>query len=91
MTQIALQVALLLVCAEVLKLHLLAHQLITKSAFFCRDSDRTSSRTADVLRNVAELELIEAPTLSFVPPKSYNNRPQLRGTLLCFCLSQCSQ
>lgn len=52
---------------------------MTDSQVACRDSDRTSSRTADVLRNVAELELIEAPTLSFVPPKSYNNLPQLRG------------
>lgn len=64
---------------------------MTDSQVACRDSDRTSSRTADVLRNVAELELIEAPTLSFVPPKSYNNLPQLRGDAqlfwsLCHCL-----
>ena len=47
----------------------------------CRDSDKTSQRTADVMRNVAELELIQAPTLSFIPPKSYSNLPQLKGVL----------
>ena len=45
----------------------------------CRDSDRTSIRTSDVLRNVAELELIQAPNLSFIPPKSYSSLPQLKG------------
>lgn len=49
----------------------------------CRDSDRTSIRTSDVLRNVAELELIQAPNLSFIPPKSYNSLPQLKGGPLC--------
>ena len=54
----------------------------------CRDSDRTSIRTSDVLRNVAELELLQAPNLSFIPPKSYSSLPQLKGghlSLLSLC------
>ena len=34
------------------------------------------------MRNVAELELIQAPTLAFIPPKSYSSLPQLKGTAI---------
>lgn len=44
-----------------------------------KDSDKVSQRTAEVMRNVAELELIQAPTLAFIPPKSYSSLPQLKG------------
>ncbi|KAL0044523.1 hypothetical protein WJX82_011108 [Trebouxia sp. C0006] len=50
-----------------------------QGAIDLKDSDRTSIRTTDVLRNVAELEVIQAPNLSFIPPKSYSNLPQLKG------------
>lgn len=50
-----------------------------QGAIDLKDSDRTSIRTSDVLRNVAELELIQAPNLSFIPPKNYSNMPQLKG------------
>ncbi|KAL3148618.1 hypothetical protein ABBQ38_014044 [Trebouxia sp. C0009 RCD-2024] len=50
-----------------------------QGAIDLKDSDRTSIRTSDVLRNVAELELLQAPNLSFIPPKSYSSLPQLKG------------
>jgi len=40
-----------------------------------------------VLRNVAELELIQAPNLSFIPPKNYSNLPQLKGVASYLCLA----
>ena len=57
----------------------LCSSCVVRFCQYCRDSDRTSIRTTDVLRNVAELELIQAPNLSFIPPKSYSNLPQLKG------------
>lgn len=62
-----------------LALLLIAYLFFRGFFHHCRDSDRTSIRTTDVLRNVAELELIQAPNLSFIPPKSYSNLPQLKG------------
>ena len=55
-------------------------QLACNLCLYCRDSDKVSQRTAEVMRNVAELELIQAPTLAFIPPKSYSSLPQLKGT-----------
>jgi cyclophilin family peptidyl-prolyl cis-trans isomerase len=44
-----------------------------------KDADRTSVRTADVLKNVAELELLQAPGVSFVIPRDFTQLPQLKG------------
>ena len=38
-----------------------------------------SVRTAEVLSNVAELELLQAPGVSFIIPKEYRSLPQLKG------------
>ena len=56
----------------------------------CSDSDRTSIRTSDVLRSVAELELIQAPNLSFIPPRSYASLPQLKGEACDMLTLACS-
>ena len=38
-----------------------------------------SVRTAEILSNVAELELLQAPGVSFIIPKEYRSLPQLKG------------
>ncbi len=45
----------------------------------CRDADKVSIRTAEVLSNVAGLELLQAPGVSFIVPKEYRSLPQLKG------------
>jgi len=44
-----------------------------------RDADKVSVRAAGVLRNVAELELLQAPGLPFSVPRDLNCMPALTG------------
>eukprot|EP00891_Asterochloris_glomerata_P000278 jgi/Astpho2/278/Aster-02168 len=44
-----------------------------------KDADKVSIRTAEVLSNVAGLELLQAPGVSFIIPKEYRSLPQLKG------------
>lgn len=46
-----------------------------------RDADKVSVRMSAVLRNVAELELLQAPGLPFSVPRDLACRPALTGAL----------
>ena len=50
-----------------------------------RDPDKTSLRANRVLRDVASLELAQAPGIPYLIPKEYASRPRLNGKLLA-CL-----
>ena len=56
-----------------------SHSKDTASLAVCRDADKVSIRTAEVLSNVAGLELLQAPGVSFIIPKEYRSLPQLKG------------
>lgn len=45
----------------------------------CRDADKVSRRVADVLRDVAGLEILQAPGLSFIVPDMFASQPRLTG------------
>lgn len=50
------------------------------SAFIAKqDPDRLSLHVADLLKSVSQLELLQAPGLSFTIAKEYQNRPRLTG------------
>ena len=53
--------------------------MVTAPRVACRDADKVSVRTAEVLSNVAGLELLQAPGVSFIIPKEYRSLPQLKG------------
>ncbi len=50
--------------------------------FNCRDADKVSRRVADVLKDVASLEILQAPGLSFIVPDQFSSQPRLTGDLL---------
>lgn len=45
----------------------------------CRDADKVSRRVADVLKDVASLEILQAPGLSFIVPDQFSSQPRLTG------------
>ena len=45
----------------------------------CRDADKVSRRVADVLKDVASLEILQAPGLSFIVPDQFASQPRLTG------------
>ena len=47
----------------------------------CRDADKVSRRIADVLKNVASLEILQAPGLTFKIPELFASIPRLTGVL----------
>lgn len=44
-----------------------------------KDPDKVSFRTADVLRDVSQLELLQAPGLPYIIPRDYASYPRLTG------------
>lgn len=49
------------------------------AAVGARDQEKTGQRVADTLRSVADLELLQAPGLSFIVPRDYAKFPRLTG------------
>ena len=51
-----------------------------------RDADKVSRRVADVLKDVASLEILQAPGLTFKIPDLFASIPRLTGAFtLCTC------
>ncbi|GMH41914.1 hypothetical protein BSKO_09833 [Bryopsis sp. KO-2023] len=50
-----------------------------ESAVGARDQEKTGQRVADTLKSVADLELLQAPGLSFIIPRDYATFPRLTG------------
>ena len=46
-----------------------------------RDADKVSRRVADVLKDVASLEILQAPGLTFKIPDLFASIPRLTGNL----------
>jgi len=47
----------------------------------CRDADKVSRRISDVLKDVASLEILQAPGLTFKIPELFASIPRLTGIL----------
>lgn len=45
----------------------------------CRDADKVSRRIGDVLKDVATLEILQAPGLTFKVPELFASIPRLTG------------
>lgn len=45
----------------------------------CRDADKVSRRVADVLKDVASLEMLQAPGVPFIIPDQFASLPRLTG------------
>ena len=49
-----------------------------------RDADKVSRRVADVLKDVASLEILQAPGLSFIVPDMFASQPRLTGKAIVY-------